>query len=122
MTGPGEFSAIDDPGLSVTTSPYADDTLLVTAVGEADLRTAPLLRSSLFERGHQGGPNVILDLSGVTFIDSVALSTLVAARRYISAQSGELTLVYDGGPVARVLSITGLDTVFTTRPTLDRGH
>lgn len=103
------------PLLTVSTGDYGPDGVVVSVAGEADVMTSPILRSALFDLGEQPGPDVLLDLRGVTFMDSTAISTLVAARRFIAGRGGELTLVYGDGPVARVLGLTKLDTVFRTR-------
>lgn len=108
--------------LTVTTAPYGADGTIVTVAGEADVMTAPLLRSALFDLGERAGSQIVLDLREVGFMDSTAISTMVAARRYLSGRGAELTLVYADGPVARVLSITKLDTVFRTGTELPAPH
>lgn len=58
--------------------PAGDGTAIIIATGELDVFTSPELRSALRMRmdRHQG---VLLDLSGVTFIDSTAIVALVDA-------------------------------------------
>ncbi|RJL30804.1 STAS domain-containing protein [Bailinhaonella thermotolerans] len=85
------------------------DAVVVTAFGELDLFTAPLLREEATEAIENDGSRLVLDLSGVDFMDSSGLSALIEAWRVASAAGGAVTLAGPQEPVARVLSTTGLD-------------
>lgn len=52
------------------------------------------------------------DLSGVLFLDSAGLATLLSLSRVATSQQKALRIVATGGP-RRVLRITGLDRVLT---------
>ena len=52
-----------------------DDVCLVRAVGEIDLQTVAELDSALTEVQGDGNTHVVLDLWGVTFIDSVGIGS-----------------------------------------------
>jgi anti-sigma B factor antagonist len=69
-----------------------DDAYSVVAVrGEVDLHTAPKLRYAI-ERGAEGVPAVVVDLSGVAFMDSTALSTLMRAKEAAEKAGSSLRL------------------------------
>lgn len=55
---------------------------------------------------------LILDLSLVKFMDSVALGTLVVLLRRIKQTEGRLLLVGLGGHCRKVVEVTGLHRVF----------
>ena len=55
----------------------------------------------------------MVDLTGVTFIDSSALGALVGGARRSAEVSSELMIVCPAGSVARVIEITGLNRAFT---------
>lgn len=59
------------------------------------------------------GKHVVVDLGGVTFMDSIGLGTLV--RLYVSAKSADcrLELTHVGRHIREVLGITHLLDVFT---------
>ncbi len=58
-----------------------------------------------------GVRNVVLDLSGVEFIDSSGLGAIVAAQKLLGGER-ELELAGLQGAVAKVMSLTRMDTVF----------
>lgn len=98
-------------GLSVDTR-RVGTTAIVTVRGELDIATAPLLRVVLDGIYPSRPRRVEVDLSGVTFLDMAALGTLVAARRRLASRRAALVVRQPSPPVARVLSLSGLDRVF----------
>jgi anti-anti-sigma factor len=74
-------------------------------IGEIDMDTSPVLRRRL-----ESDPVVtVLDLREVTFIDSTGLNVLINANRN---RIDRLVLRSPGGAVARVLELSGLETLF----------
>jgi anti-sigma B factor antagonist len=55
--------------------------LVLTVSGELDMATAPELRASLMAAVQSGTGGLVLDLRPVGFLDSVALATMLHARR-----------------------------------------
>jgi anti-anti-sigma factor len=96
--------------------------VVVTVRGEVDIATAPLLRAVLDGIYAARPRRVEMDLSGVTFLDSHALTTLIAARRRLAAGDVALVLRPPSRPVARVLAVSGLDRVFETSTSRSQGH
>jgi anti-sigma B factor antagonist len=77
--------------------------------GDLDLSTSPELGETLL-REISGGNSVVLDLSGVTFIDSTGLNALIQAFGACESNGGELALTPNlPAQVSRVFRITGLD-------------
>lgn len=54
----------------------------------------------------------MLDLSGVTYVDSMALSALVSALKLARKKGGKLVLLRPTPPVRSLLEVTRLDLVF----------
>jgi anti-anti-sigma factor len=77
--------------------------------GELDLATAPQLAAVLADATGQSTLPVVLDLSGVTFIDSSALRTLVLSGRELNGAGRKLQIGARSERVAKVLEITQLD-------------
>jgi anti-sigma B factor antagonist len=104
--------------LSVTHHDLGYGTCEVTIAGEIDLASAPNLKAALmglFRDGHRG---FVLEVSGVTHIDSTGLGVLIAFDRRIHTE-GMLTIARAGSAVTKLLTLTGLDSHFPTFPTVD---
>lgn len=95
------------------------DAGVVTVSGEVDMYTAPRLKECLVDLVDGGARRIVVDLSAVTFIDSTALGVLIGGVRRLHGTGGAMALVVTSRPVERVLSITGLDRVFSIHDTLD---
>jgi anti-sigma B factor antagonist len=74
--------------------------------GEIDLSNAEELERAI-ERAAGDGQEVLLDLSGVTFIDSSGLHAI--RRAAASANCGPIVLVDAPSKVVRIIEIVGLD-------------
>lgn len=96
-----------------------DGYAVVAATGEIDLHTAPRLQTELAEQVLGEGGQLIVDLSGVEFCDSTGVNVLLAAMRRANEQGGTLTLIHPQPAVRKVLGITGLDSVFPVRDTVE---
>src|SRR4051794_11087439 len=72
--------------------------------GDLDLCSAPLVDR------HEAS---VYDVSGVTFMDCAGIAALLRARDRAHARGVTFTLEGVGGPVARVLETTRLDSVLT---------
>jgi len=81
--------------------------------GEVDANAAPTLTEALLaDRIDIDGPNLVIDLAGVDFIDSSGLAVLIATRRRVDDLGGELMLRRPSRTVRRLLEITHLDELF----------
>ncbi|MGL4744803.1 MAG: STAS domain-containing protein [Dermatophilaceae bacterium] len=105
--------------LSVTTSHRDDGVSVLVVVGEVDAYTAAQLRGALDAEVGAGRVRLVVDLEGVSFIDSTGLGVLVGRLKLVRHQSGWLRIVCSSDRVLRVLRITGLDKVFGVHASLD---
>lgn len=85
--------------------------MVVDVRGEVELHSAPQLREEL-HRVCTGDACVVVDLSGVSFIDSTGLGVLIGGLKR-ARENGSLSLVCPQSRVRRVFEITGLTQVFT---------
>ncbi len=88
---------------------------VVSVVGDVDVATAPLLRSRLEETLEQTTPLVVVDLLGVTFIDSTALGVLIGALNRCGEEGAAMRLVVNEPRIAKIFEITGLTELFDIR-------
>ena len=92
---------------------------VVRVTGEIDIRTAPELRDVLARLLDGGTERLVVDLEGVEFLDSTALSVMVGAHKRLVRKGSGLVLVCTRDPILRVLTVTGLSRVFTVHDGLD---
>jgi len=92
---------------------------VVRLAGELDAEQAPGLRSLLADRVLSGPGHLVLELSGLTFIDSSGLATLIAVHKGTRAAGTSLVLARPSDAVTKVLALTGLRTVLATAPSVE---
>lgn len=95
-------------GRITSTVTHLDDVSVIALVGELDLSNAGALRAHLEESVSGHTAPVVLDLTGVTFMDSTALGVLVRIRKLLRAEGRAFRVVCPAGPVLRLFTITGL--------------
>ncbi len=94
-------------------SDSASGCTFVVPDGELDALTVRATRRALDEAMATGAPRVVLDLRGLTFIDSTGIRLLVEAEA-ASRQDGMRFAIIDDSPlVRRLLDVTGLSGQFT---------
>jgi anti-sigma B factor antagonist len=104
--------------LSLITREVAGYTV-VEARGEVDIYTSAMLRERLIEQVDAGARQVVVDLSGVDFLDSSGLGVLVGVLKRLRTAGGELTLVCASEKLLKIFRITALDRVFPLHDTVE---
>jgi anti-sigma B factor antagonist len=104
--------------LKVATAQIGADAYVVSVTGELDLHSAAQLERELDAVLGRGARRVVVDLVGLTFIDSVALGLLTRAAKQLRTNGGECVVVSDDPRIVRVFEITGLDRIFRVERTL----
>ncbi len=82
--------------------------IVVSLNGSMDLASAPSLRAELEQRLTHASPKLVIDLSGVDYIDSYGLGVLVEAMKRARRAAGELRLCAPRPEVRSLLDVTGL--------------
>jgi anti-sigma B factor antagonist len=82
----------EDGQLTVRVEQDGED-LLIRAFGELDFSNAKTLEGELRRAIGRDAPGVVLDLSGVTFIDSAGLGVLLLMTKHSLRNGGRLCLV-----------------------------
>lgn len=102
----------------ITVSNEPRGTVLRVA-GEVDLRSSPALREKLLELVEQKPARVVLDLAGVSYLDSSGVGTIVEFKRKLDRTRGSVILAALQPRVRSVLEITKLDRFFTIVQSLE---
>jgi anti-sigma B factor antagonist len=98
---------------------YAEDGVLRIAVtGEVDVASAPTLREHLYGAVERSKGIVIVDLLGVTFIDSTALGVLIGTQERSDEHGIQLRIILKEARIVKIFEITGLTDLFSIYPTV----
>lgn len=92
---------------------------IVEVLGEVDVSSAPILHDGLSELLDSGVRSIVVDLSGVGFLDSTGLGTLVGLRKRADELGTTLAVACSQERVLKLFRITGLDSVFAIYPSGD---
>jgi anti-anti-sigma factor len=101
-------------GIQVIEETFEPSGLILTVNGELDIATAPALRDRLAAAIEAGTHRLAIDLTAISFLDSVALATILHAKQQLPADgkmalaidpSSYVKLVIDSGGLANVLDL-----------------
>jgi|SRR5450756_538948 anti-sigma B factor antagonist len=98
--------------LEVQTRQAENGVTVVAPTGRLDVAGAPTLKDAISETVKNGHPKVVIDLEGVSFVDSTGLGSVIAALKQIRSSAGDLRLAAPNQQVRVVLELTTLDRVF----------
>jgi anti-sigma B factor antagonist len=87
--------------------------------GILNAHSGPSLKNQIETLLQDGSNELMIDLSGVDFIDSSGLAVLVSGLKRTHSQAGSLALVGVKPNVMEVFKLTLLDRVFKFLPNLD---
>jgi anti-sigma B factor antagonist len=106
--------------IDVTTQ---DQATVIRPGGERiDIEVAGELRTALLGLIESGKRNLVMDLGGVTFIDSSGLGALVSAFKTLKTrkQDGDIRLANAQPSVVELLEIIRLNRVFSSYPSVEQ--
>jgi anti-sigma B factor antagonist len=101
-------------GFGLTIEPLAGGAVRVALRGELDLEHAYTFDEELRRVEGERPPCVVLDLRGLSFLDSSGLARLLAANRRAKRDRRKLLLVRGGTAVQRLMAITAVGQHFVT--------
>ena len=90
----------------------AGEELRIVVEGELELDSADIFRSVLTHHIDKGFRSVVLDLGGVTFIDSSGLRAVIEASRAATGRGLRFAAVPGPPSVQRIFAITGTADMF----------
>ncbi|WP_320779761.1 STAS domain-containing protein [Streptomyces sp. CRN 30] len=114
-----DSQSVGRPQRSLFVEHTAVDGVRVVAVrGDIDHDVTDVLREALLTHRDAAPPRVVVDLSGVEFLDSSGVNVLIHAHQSVSAARGRLRIAAARPPVLRVIRLVGIDTLITCHPTV----
>lgn len=105
--------------INIQSEKTPDGIAVITIAGELDLYTAPRLKENLLSALEDGVLRIVVDMTGVHFIDSSALGVLIGGVKRLKPKGGKLVLVSVDENVNWIFQITGLNSVFDIYSTRD---
>ena len=105
--------------LEVETRPEVNGVTVLAPSGRLDVAGAPALREAIGEVVRDAPAKVVIDMAGVSFVDSTGLGSVIAALKQIRGTQGELRLAAPNQQVRVVLELTTLDRVFPYYATVE---
>ena len=88
---------------------HQGDSYVVRIAGELDLSGCPDLDAALEVAEQTQAGQIILDMEGLTFIDSIGLRTLLEASHRSARNGNRLQMTRATGHPAELFQLTGLD-------------
>jgi anti-sigma B factor antagonist len=96
------------------------DAYVVEAHGEIDISNVAELTRRVLEALAEGSTAIVLDLRGVTHLDSSGLAAVISAHQQISeTPGGKFALVLDEKRMRRTFELRGLDELLLITDTVD---
>ena len=105
--------------LRVETQRPRDGVAVISLGGEVDVYTSPRVKQEVVDLLNNGTHKLVVDLSGVEYLDSTGLGVLVGGLKRVRAHEGSLRLVCNQERILKIFRITGLTKVFPIHTTVE---
>jgi anti-anti-sigma factor len=95
-----------------------DSSAVVWASGDVDTNVAEVFRDMMLRVMRRHSPSLLLDLSGVSFMDCAGLRALLLTQRLAEMRGGSVCLIAESPAVHRIIDLLGVRDVFPVRERL----
>lgn len=112
------LNTLPPPAFAVAHRVIDERVCVVSVEGDLDLASAPELKRTLVELLDKGYAQYVIDLSQLTYMDSMGLGVLVGFRKRVEG-TAQLALACLPESQGKLLEMTGLDACFDTFASLD---
>lgn len=106
---------------TITSASTSGDAAVVTVEGELDLHTRSAFARELLAARGRGATRILLDLLGVTFLDSTAVGVVAATARELTEAGGQMHVVTDSPHTLRVFDLMGVTRFVRVHRTMHGG-
>src|SRR5690348_7681924 len=91
---------------------------VVWASGDVDTNVAETFQDMMLAVMRRHSPSLLLDLSGISFMDCAGLRALVLTQRRAGMRGGSLSLIAESPAVRRIIDLLGVRDLFPVRERL----
>ncbi|MFQ5410651.1 MAG: STAS domain-containing protein [Phycisphaerae bacterium] len=116
---PAKASPLRETPFSIRVDHRREDAVLVELSGSCTMNVAGKLGDCVKGLASEGLRLIVLDMSGMDFIESTGLGGIVAGYLRIRRRHGEVRLVAPSPAIRRLLEITRLTQLFACYETVD---
>ena len=81
-------------------------------IGDLDMGGAPILRQSVVQEVSKGNFFIVLDFSGINFLDSAGLGAIIGGLRRALSHEGDLVLIGLDDELQKIFKLCELDQIF----------
>src|SRR2546427_11338590 len=92
--------------LEVETRTADNGITVVAPTGRLDVAGAPALKEAISEVVKNGPPRIVIDMEGVSFVDSTGLGSVISALKQVRGSQGELRRAAPNQQARAVLGLT----------------
>src|SRR6266516_471757 len=92
--------------LEVETRTADNGITVVAPTGRLDVAGAPALKEAISEVVKNGPPRIVIDMEGVSFVDSTGLGSVISALKQVRGSQGEMRLAAPNQQARVVLELT----------------
>lgn len=97
----------------------SDGVAVLHLEGRLDLVSAATVKSEILRAVEQGRARVVIDLKGVSFVDSSGLGALIGGLRAARTAGGDLRIANPGPQARMILELTTLDRVLAPHDNIE---
>lgn len=105
--------------LEVQTRHAEGGATVIAPTGRLDVAGAPAMREAISAATRDGLPHIVIDMEGISFVDSTGLGSVISGLKQVRSKDGELRLAAPNQQVRVVLELTTLDGVFPYYATVE---
>jgi anti-sigma B factor antagonist len=108
--------------MEFTSETIGDGIAVVRGQGRLNMVSGPALRDAVVREVADGCPRVVVDLSGIAFMDSSGLGALIGSLKAAREKGGDLRIVSPSTQVAMVLKLSNVDSILPSYDGIEEAY
>lgn len=101
-------------GLTINKTELSNGWVSIAVEGEVDLATVEDLQEAIDAVLADRAEDLVVDLTSSSFMDSTGLKALVMSHRKFDEVGRSFAIAVDGGPISRLIDLSGVDKTIRT--------
>ncbi|HEX6287377.1 MAG TPA: STAS domain-containing protein [Acidimicrobiia bacterium] len=101
-------------GITISNRELSNGWVAIAVEGEVDLATVEDLQTAIDQVLADSGDHLVVDLTPSSFMDSTGLKVLVMSHRKFDDVGRSFAIAVDGGPISRLIDLSGVDKTIRT--------